>query len=154
MNHKKSVNELGGGDKFFSAIGRFIYEFSNLEFDLKHRIADAIGLKDQYFDPIMTHDFALLCTIAQTVLIPSATNDQATKLKALISKCRSMNDDRIRIAHGFWLIGTKGSGQLHHVSRQKLEPTFHFSDPEGLAAKADLAASLRHELWLIFRNEV
>jgi hypothetical protein len=35
---------------------------------LKDQVAQKIGLDDRYFNSIMTHDFAMLCTIAKSVL--------------------------------------------------------------------------------------
>lgn len=111
------MRELNGPDKFFSAIGRFLYEFSQLEFSLKCTVASAVGLKYEHSESIMMHDFALLCTIAQSILMPTVS--KPAKLKDLIGKCRSLNDDRVRIVHRVWHIWTKGGGWLQHVSRQK-----------------------------------
>jgi hypothetical protein len=40
-HHKQSVNKFTAEDRFFSAIGRFIFEFSQLEYTLKHHVARA-----------------------------------------------------------------------------------------------------------------
>lgn len=67
-HHQRAVNKFTSEDRFFSAIGRLIFEFSQLEYTLKHHISERIGLGDEYFDALMTHDFAMLCTIAESVL--------------------------------------------------------------------------------------
>ena len=137
--HQQAVNKLSGTEQLFSAIGRFIYEFSQLEDDLKQRVAGAISLRDEHFAAIMTYDFAMLCTVAETVLTPIY---QTAKFKALIGKCRSLNIDRVRVVHGTWEIGMG----VVHVSRQKLEYAVHFNDTDALARQADLANDLREEL--------
>ena len=48
-HHKKSVNKFTAEDRFFSAIGRFIFEFSQLEYAFKVYIAEAVGVKDKHF---------------------------------------------------------------------------------------------------------
>jgi hypothetical protein len=137
MEHRASVGHLNGHEKFFSAIGRFIYEFSQLEFWLKCIIANTIGLESEHVEPILTHDFAMICTILETLVAPRLSDAQATKLKQLVKTCRSLNDDRVRIAHGFWVMGSEGSGSLHHISRQKLKAAEHFQEAEVIASKAD-----------------
>jgi hypothetical protein len=62
-HHKKSVNKFTADDRFFSAIGRFIFEFSQLEYTLKHHVAEQVDLKDEYFTAVMVHDFAALLTM-------------------------------------------------------------------------------------------
>jgi hypothetical protein len=52
MEHRASVSHLNGHEKFFSAIGRFIYEFSQVEFWPKCIIANAIGLESEHVEPI------------------------------------------------------------------------------------------------------
>jgi hypothetical protein len=80
--HKKSVNKFTSEDRFFSAIGRFIFEFSQLEYTLKHHVAEEINLREEHFNAIMTHDFALLCTVAETVLVrPEMSDNRADRLR-------------------------------------------------------------------------
>jgi hypothetical protein len=66
--NQQAVSNLPGEERFFSAIGRFVFEFSQLEYTLKLFISRVIGLKDKHFNALMSHDFALTCSIAQTVL--------------------------------------------------------------------------------------
>ena len=143
-HNQRAVNKFTSEDQFFAAIGRFIFEFSQLEYTIKHHIAETVDLQDQYFNAIMTHDFALLCTIAESVLGPRVAEQKAADFKKLIAKCRSLNTDRVRIAHGLWFVGG-GRGALHHVSRQKLKEDTHFEEANDIANKADLAANLRSE---------
>jgi hypothetical protein len=87
-----------------------------------------------------------------TVAIPTLSNAQGDVLKEFVKTCRSLNDDRVRIAHGFWVIGSEGRGELHHVSRQRLEAKEHFNEAEVIATKADELRSLTRALLQILRN--
>lgn len=147
MEHnQEAIKNLPKGDQFFWSIGRFISAFSNLEFDIKCYISLAIDLSEEYFDQILSHDFAMLCTMAQNVLCRGADEARAAQLKSLISRCRTLNDHRVRIVHGLWSIGRR-SGSLLHVSRQRLESKKHYVDASELYELADEASRLSADLW-------
>jgi hypothetical protein len=75
LDHEQSINKFTSEDRWFSAIGRFIYEFSQLEFTLKYYVAEAIGLNDQHFNTIVSQfDFARLCDVAESVLLQPRTD--------------------------------------------------------------------------------
>jgi hypothetical protein len=141
--HQLEVAELPEGERMYSAIGRFIVGFSNLEMVLKLWIADTIDLKHEFRDQIITQDFAMLCTIASSVL-PSGMMDGAPgALRPVVAKLQALNTHRVRIAHGWWL----GSGDgVSHVSRQKLKADYHYSDPVEVAALADKTLEIELEL--------
>jgi hypothetical protein len=86
-----SLNELPPtpGDRFYTAIGRFLAEYSQLELSLKRYVAKAINLPDENFEVIMSHDFAMTCTIALKVLSRGKDKNQVSKLEDLIKRCRS-----------------------------------------------------------------
>jgi hypothetical protein len=139
-SHQDAVAALAKDEQFYSAIGRFIFEFSQLEFFLKIVIGDAAQVSAIHFDQIMSHDFAMLCTIGQKVLSREFDKDNNAKLDTMIRRCRELNNHRVRIVHGLWKIDSK-SGALEHVSRQKLVVTKHYVNPVELADLADQANS-------------
>ena len=152
MEHnQEAIKKLPKGDQFLWAIGRFISSFSNLEFDIKCYISLAISLPEEYFDQILSHDFAMLCTMAQSVLSRGEDETRVSQLKTLIAKCRTLNDHRVRMVHGLWSIGQR-SGSLLHVSRQRLEPKKHYGDAKELYDLADEAGKLSAQLWDWSRN--
>jgi hypothetical protein len=144
-HHTKSVNKFTGEDRFFSAIGRFIFEFSQLECTFKVYVAEAINLEDEYFNTIMTHDFALLCTIAEDVLVRWASNEVSSKLKKLISKCKRLNEDRVRVVHGLWYVGRE-KGRLIRASKGQADAKVHYEQAGDVAGLADRANQYRAEL--------
>jgi hypothetical protein len=132
---------LSKEDTLYLYIGRFIAEFSELEFTLRSKIATAIHLSQEDTDVILTHDFAMLCTIAQKILTRGKDKEQVAKIKSVIVRCRALNDARVRIAHGYWRVGHP-MAKLIHSSRQKLEPVAHFRDVDEIVALVDEAGQL------------
>jgi hypothetical protein len=126
------------------AIGEFIHEFSQLEFTIKFLIAKYADLHDDIFH-IMLGDveFIRLCTMLSALVELKLSNDERRrrKLAKLIHEARSINADRVVIAHGMWtssdfgLIATK-------VNREKLMPRAHFPTPESIRDAASKAAEL------------
>lgn len=174
-HHQKSTNKFTSKDKLYSAIGRFIFEFSQLEYTLRARISERVGLEDSFFDTIMSHDFSMLCNIAERLLLgapapaaipaisgnpPSVLQQHATSramappdVKKIIADCREIGDKRNRVVHGLWYITGK-DGVLHHSSRQKLISTQYISGDGAsrLAEMADKALTLRQDVEHIFNR--
>jgi hypothetical protein len=104
----------------YRAIGRFIAKFGGLEFTLRFHLAEEIKLDLNYATVVVTHDFALLCTAVSKVFSKTLkTEEERRRLKTLISKCRALNDIRVKVAHGQWFAFHDG-GMVAHVSRRTL----------------------------------
>ena len=146
--HQEAIKGFDNDEQFYSAIGRFISEFSYLEFILKFRIAKAVGLNEEFSEQIMSHDFALLCTIAQNVMCRGEDGERAAEISQLIAKCRELNNHRLRIVHGQWAIGRR-TGRVVHVSRQKLELSEHYHSSNEVARLADDARMLTGMLLVV-----
>jgi hypothetical protein len=170
--HQRSVNKFTSEDKFYSSIGRFIFEFSQLEYTIRYRLAEHIGLKDEFFDTFMSHDFSMLCNIAERVLLgvlasaeidpeldplakgsppailqkkkesPDKCATREREVKELITDCRNLGSERNRIVHGLWYIAEQ-HGVLYHTPRHKLVSALHYDDDAiSLAQMADRANKL------------
>ena len=106
-------------EKTYRAIGRFIFEFSQAEYTIRHYVGESIGLNDNYFSDIVeSYDVGLLCAIALSVFEKSLPRYQVTKLKPLINDFRALNDNRV--AHGLW-VPFKDGGTVHHTLRRGLK---------------------------------
>jgi hypothetical protein len=124
------------------AIGRFIFEFSQLEFCLRYHTGTEAGLEGKNFTAIMTQDFALLCTAAIDVLGRSLREDDNKRvLKEIISECRKLNDVRVKVAHGLWVPFHEG-GTVQHVSRSSLKISVNVEQAKQLEQYADQANHL------------
>jgi len=129
----------------FLAIGRFMFEFSQLEYTIKHHIAEAVRLDEKFIDPVMTHDFALLCTAAKQILGEAMADEKRKRLNDILKECHSLNQERVRVAHGLWVPFREG-GVVHHVARTSLKTTRTVGQAEHLEKQADRANGLRFKL--------
>jgi hypothetical protein len=116
-----------------TSIGHFIYWFSQLEFTIKSRLADALNLPEDLFDIIIgPYDFAMLCTVTERTLMRDASKSDQTKIKKYFNDCRKLNQEaRVVVAHGSWTF--EGA---RHVSRNTLTAKHHFAKAADLDKQA------------------
>jgi hypothetical protein len=133
-------------NRTYEAIGRFIFEFSQLEYEIRHRIAEEVWVSEEYFNAIMVHDFAVLCTAAHHVfqIAFEKEPDRIKEFKALIKKARALADIRNAVAHGLWVPFMEG-GKVIHVPRS-LKPNISTEQAAALNKKADEARELRAQI--------
>lgn len=104
----------------YRAIGHFVARFGGLEYTLRFHLAEEIKLDLNYMSVLVTYDFALLCTAVSKVFSKTLkTEEERHRLKTLISKCRALNDIRVKVVHGQWFESHEG-GMVAHVSRRSL----------------------------------
>jgi hypothetical protein len=118
----------------YTAIGEFIFWFSQLEFTIKARLAGALDLPEGLFDCIIgPYDFRILCAVTEKVLSLKAPKAQA-KIHKYFSRCIQLNDkSRIVVAHGSWT-----TGGARHMSRGSLQASIHFSDEAQPVSNVDI----------------
>jgi hypothetical protein len=147
MTQMKTVREREeiARAKLYRAIGEFIFYFSQLEFNIKARLAGALKLEDELFDIVIgPYDFAMLCTVTRQTL--SVGVDDATKkrIKKYFSECQTLNQTaRLIVAHGTWSL----EGGARHVSRSSLEAKYYFTTPEELDKQTKKARELFPKLF-------
>lgn len=130
------------------AIGHFIFEFSQLEFLLRYALQLAVGLSDEKFRVLGTsYDFASLCKITEEFFLRfvEGTQDEQNKIKTLTKNCLSVNNDRIRIAHGTWFIDEAGPG-AQHVTRGSFQPRVHYEKIEELERITEKVEDLKSDV--------
>ncbi|TQF31963.1 hypothetical protein [Bradyrhizobium sp. UNPA324] len=127
----------------FLAIGEFIFEFSQLEFTIRHLLASALDLKgDKSFDTVVSpYDFRTLCDVTSSFVrgLEDCDDNLAKHVKKTFDDCKKINDDRVRVAHGTWTLG----GGARHVSRQTLEASQYFIKPVELREKTKTLGKLK-----------
>lgn len=145
--------QKGTAHATYLAIGRFIFEFSQLEYALRFYVAQEANISDKHFEAIMTHDFALLCTSAEEILGPGFTNEDGEKrFRQFIKSCKKLNNERVRVAHGLW-VPFKEGGTVHHTSRSSLKSTMSQEQGKNLEEQADIAQGLRSDLENLIWND-
>jgi len=132
------------------AIGKFILQFGSVEFGLRYMLCEVTELPLRWLQPVITHDFALLCTATETVfgeILQGSPEDQA-QLKKFIKRARALNDVRVKVVHGFWY-GFGFGGIIDHTSRQ----TLRGKDTEGMmkimAEQTQIASELFTEIHVL-----
>ena len=129
----------------FVAIGRFITAFSQLEFFLKVALAGVLQIKEEHYNAVVDpYDFSMLCTVTSAIFKQEAPEREAD-IEKVLSRCRALNNHRVRIAHGVWLHESYGL-KARHISRQSLKPEFYYHDSEELERLTETAQQLKVEV--------
>jgi hypothetical protein len=152
---KKAMPESDNArvQELYAAIGHFIFAFSQLEFMIRHTLADALGLKqvgpDATADIVTsTYDFASLCRVTKTIFERSMGYEEEARkeIAAIINEYLALNDqERVPIAHGEWLID-EGGFNASHFARSKLERTIKYSKIEEVTRATEKAERLKERL--------
>ena len=135
-------------DRTFRAIGRFLFEFSQLDHEIRRQVGEASGVDIIHVHDIMTHDFGPLCIAAMKVFDfeYSGTREKARreKMKGLLKRAQSLNNIRNTVAHGLWVPFEEGGKVIHMPRTLQL----HVSNQQArlLESKADEAKELRRQI--------
>jgi hypothetical protein len=137
-------------DLVYISVGRFVLEFSHLELMIRHALIVALQLNFEYVDVIAaSYDFRTLCNVTKKVFLcrfPSYSEAEQKDIENLLNECMSVNDERVRIAHGTWYVDESGSAGVRHVSRATLEPKFFYSHIKNLDRVTDKLQKLKSRL--------
>jgi hypothetical protein len=127
----------------FRRIGEFIFWFSQLEFTIKARLERALCLPDKLGEAVTTpYDFAVLCTVTQTVLLSQYPADNRPEIEQVFKDCRKLNDEKVRIVHGMWSHAIRTGLIARYASRTKLKGEYFYENPEALPKLATEAQRL------------
>jgi hypothetical protein len=125
----------------YQAIGRFLSEFSQLDFTIRFVLARRLGISDEYFDIVTSpYDFAMLCNVTRELIckqLPQKKRD----IEKLFNECLKLNENRVRVAHGMWTLGQEGL-VARHVQRRSLQPQYFFDKRNELGRLAEEAQRL------------
>jgi len=115
------MNKEERGNEAFLAIGKFIQEFSLMEFAL--RLLFLTELKpDWRFGEVLlySYDLAHLCTVTKRIVSISRNEENSREIHRLIDQVHQMNAERIKVVHGLWVADFFG-GALSYFPRSKLQ---------------------------------
>jgi len=133
-------------------IGRFVSEFSQLDFSIRFLLAKRLGLADEYFDIVTApYDFAMLCNVTRELICKQSPNIK-DEIEKLFNECLKLNDDRVHVAHGMWTLGQEGL-VARHVQRRSLQPKYFFEKKDELNQLAADAQQLMHAVLTIGTQE-
>jgi len=153
MNTKKSPEEIEAERenmrRLYLSIGQFIFEFSQLEFMIRHLLGEALGLDDEKRFHAVTspYDFVALSRVTRNIALamPGCAEEDKAELEEIFKGCLKVNDDRVHIAHGTWFISEEGMG-TRHVSRSSLEPKVYYSRIDDIDKVSQEAATLKSRI--------
>jgi hypothetical protein len=121
----------------FEWIGRFIHQFSQLQYSIRTVLGARIGLDQRYLDIITgPYDFRVLCTVTEKASIvadPSKKKD----IEKLFKECLALNEKRVLVAHAMWFDEFDGLS-ARTFSRNSLQSethSFKSDELERFAAK-------------------
>lgn len=133
-------------EPIYREIGRFVFQFSQLEYTLRYHVAEMARIDDEFFDIVTSPlDFAKLCSMLLALSAKEKGGKADPALKDLISECHDVNAIRIRVVHGLWVVGS-GHDRAIHTSRNSMKSEVYFDRPGDLDAQADRCAKLRSEI--------
>jgi len=132
-------------EKVYRAIGRFIFEFSQVEYTIRHYLTEEIGIKEEHFTPVVeSFDVATLCNVANKIFAMRRPGQFAARIEKGIHRFFDLNNVRNRVAHGLW-VPFRDGGTVHHVPR-KLNAVRLQNQAGELEKRADELNALRVEL--------
>jgi hypothetical protein len=133
-------------EKTYRAIGRFMFEFSQVEYSIRHRLAEEIGLNEEYFAAVVeSYEVETLCSVGAEVFTIARTKDSACRIKHHLNHFRRLDEERKRIAHGLWVPSQEGES-VHYVSHSGSKLKLSTNQVETLEQLADEIRALRSEL--------
>jgi len=134
----------------FLGIGRFTYQFSQLEFTIRALLAGALRLRDEQFDLVTSsYDFRTLCKVTSEIYLLKKKDDEPARanIATIFKECLALNDERVRMAHGTWSVGAQGHS-ARHVSRQTLKSKQYFEQKDEIEKHATAAEDLMQRMLL------
>lgn len=139
------------GDKsdLFREIGRFVFEYSQLEAELRRIFRRKVNI-DLEHNHIMTaaFDFAKLVTAllaASVIEEDSADGKPDPVLEKLLKACYKVNEARVAIVHGRWS-STYGGDRLYQVARSSLKQQQMFEYEGDLDELSESIVKLRADI--------
>jgi hypothetical protein len=141
----RATEATAAAEKTYRAIGRFIFEFSQVEYTVRHYLAEEIRLKEEFFSAIISYDVGVLVNAAKEVFKKSWGETESKTITALLNSFYEFNNIRKQVAHGLW-VPFRDEGTVHYVSRNKLAPACSSGQAAALEKSADELCQLRAKL--------
>ena len=115
----------------YSDLGRFMVEFSQLEFSIRAVIGGYLKIPGDLINPILSeYQFASLCRVWK-LLKNKLHPDAISGTKKTFVELLALNDQRVRIAHGLWTPGIEVL-EVFHVAKSSGRVDVYFSEPGEL----------------------
>lgn len=145
-----AISREGSGrlNRLYTAIGRFIFEYSQLDLIIRRAVGEVLKLDKERFHVITSsYDFAELCRVTPSLYstVSGCTEEMQRELEKLFKDCQKINEMRVRIVHGTWFLSGEELG-TEHVSRTSLKPKIYFPRIEDIENLCNDVADLQSRL--------
>jgi hypothetical protein len=128
----------------YSAIGRFIFQFSQVEYTIRYYLAEEIRLPEEHFASVVgSYDVGALIAVAKEVFRKSG--EGYASIERLLNRFFTINGTRNQVAHGLW-VPFKDGGTLHYVSRNRPVAVWSTDKAAELERLADELSDLNADL--------
>lgn len=139
----------GDRSDLFREIGRFVFEYSQLEAELRRIFRKKVGIDFEYED-IMTaaFDFAKLVTAllaASAIEEDRADEKPDPALEKLLKACHKVNEARVAVVHGRWS-STYGGDRVYQVARGSMKQQKMFEYEGDLDDLSESIINLRKDI--------
>lgn len=117
-------------DELYREVGKFIVSFSHLETMLRFLIGIESKVQSSFKEAFMLmFDFANLVQTLSSYYKENIEDEIIrNRILKLLKKCHSMNQNRVKIAHGTWYFNNESRGSLVHMKRGGIKSQEYFND--------------------------
>lgn len=129
-------------DASFKLIGEFVVRFSQLETLLRVVLSAEARVQSDLRDAfVMALDFALLVSVLKNFYEKKLSGNAALRgrVNSALNQCLAVNNERVRVAHGMWILDEAGMAKLMHFRRGALASDTHYGDAAKIGASIALA---------------
>jgi hypothetical protein len=132
--------------KLYQEIGRFVFEYSQLEAALRRHFRRKVGYKRDFGDIMSTgFDFVKLCNAVVGLSAMENNGKPDPALEKLINECKRINEVRVSVVHGSWF-SSLGEDRVVHVSRNNMKRYSIFEQAGDLDKHSVAMVKLREEI--------
>lgn len=128
-------NPIQNNTVSFNLIGKFMVKFSHIEALMRTVFGIESRVHSSFKETLMmTFDFTLLVNTLKS-FYEDKLKENITLQKRIISAlnlCLSINTDRVKVAHGTWVLNENEVAMLIHLKRGALSSDIHFGDQKEL----------------------
>lgn len=115
----------------YAELGEFMVEFSQLEFSIRAVIGGYLKIPSDLVNPILSeYQFVSLCRVWK-LLKNKFHPDTIEGTKKALSELLTLNEQRVRIAHGLWTPGVE-TLEASHIAKSSGRANTYYSEPGEL----------------------
>ena|ERR1700759_4026590 len=92
---------------------------------MKAFLAGQIGIKEEHFDAATAPFYFHILSVVKEKISLMRFLEQKKRIEDWFNRCRELNNDRNRVAHGIWSRKMSGGLVGRHVARSSLKASYY-----------------------------